>query len=481
MKRYPGGSLEYLTLSAILRFDLAVFIAKVFQTVSPGDQYLHNWHIDAIVNVLMKVHQGRNRRVIATLPPRSLKSICVSVGFVAWSLGHNPSMRFACVSYSQELGETFARQFNAVMKSDWYRQLFPKVRIVKMTEAECVTDKGGGRFVVPVGGTFTGRGADLILVDDPLRAADAHSEKLRRALNDWYSSTLVSRLDDKVTGSIILVAQRLHEDDLAGKLLREGGWHLLDLPAIAQDDCEVPIGARATHKCRKGEPLHPEREPLEVLEDIKAQMGSISFSAQYLQRPIPVGGNLVKREWIKWYETPLNSERGQIVQSWDVASTAADSGDWSVCTTWRKLRRDYYLIDVWRGRLEFPDIRRKIVELAHRYKTNCVLVEQAGPGLHHIQELRANPVPGVPMPIGIKPEQDKVVRMEAQCVRFMSGQVYFPKDASWLGDLMHELLAFPSSRHDDQIDSISQFLKWAELGNMRMTTASICVPIIIRG
>ena len=151
-------------------------------------------------------------------------------------------MRFACVSYSHELAASFARQFRTVVTSEWYRALFPAMRLSKDTETECVTTKNGGRFVVPVGGSFTGRGADVIIIDDPLKADDAQSDKARRVVNDWFSTTVLSRLDDKQKGAIIVVAQRLHEDDLPGRLLTEGGWHHLDLPAIAQEDQEYRSG-----------------------------------------------------------------------------------------------------------------------------------------------------------------------------------------------------------------------------------------------
>jgi predicted phage terminase large subunit-like protein len=442
---------------------LGAFTAKVFSTVSPGDEYLDNWHIDGVIHELMEVHRGKNRRLIVTQPPRSLKSICTSVAFVAWSIGHDPSKRFACVSYSHELAATFARQFRTVVTSDWYRALFPNVRLSKDTEMECVTTKGGGRFAVPVGGSFTGRGADVIIIDDPMKAEDAQSEKARRTLNDWYRTTLLSRLDDKQSGAIILVMQRLHEDDLAGLLLREVGWRHLDLPAIAEIDQEIPIGPGVVHCRKKGEALHPAREPLAVLEEIRRAMGSLTFSAQYLQRPVPLEGNLVKRDWIKWYEKVRTRSTGmQVVRSWDVASTTGEARDWSVCTTWLTFKRKYYLLDVWRGRLEFPQLRHKLVALALEHSPNRILIERAGPGLHLIQEFRANPVAGVPMPIGIKPVGDKLVRMEAQCARFEAGQVYLPREAPWLSDCLHEILSFPHTRYYDQIDSISQFLKWAE-------------------
>jgi predicted phage terminase large subunit-like protein len=456
MPRYDSQAL----LKAALRRDLGAFIAKVFQTVSPGDEYLHNWHINAIVHELMEMHRGGERRLIITQPPRSLKSICTSVGYNAWALGHNPSMRIADVSYSQELATVFARQFRAVVTSDWYRSLFPQMRLLKDTETECVTTKGGGRFAVAVGGSFTGRGADVIIIDDPMKADEAQSEKARAAVNSWYGTTLVSRLDDKNDGAIILVMQRLHEDDLAGKLLREGGWRHLNLPAIAEDDQEIPIGPGVVHRRRKGEVLHPERESLEALEKIKREMGSLTFSAQYLQQPVPIEGNVIKRDWLKWYDTLPSS--GQIVQSWDIASTTTGASDWSVCTTCLIVKRSYYLVDVWRERVEFPQLRRRLIALARNYAPDALLIEQTGPGLHLVQELKANPEPGVPVPIGIKPEGDKLVRMESQSARFEAGQVFLPKEAPWLSGFLHELLAFPNARYDDQVDSVSQFLNWAE-------------------
>lgn len=345
-----------------MRQDLGAFVVKTFHTVSPGVPYLHNWHIDAITHQLQESLDGRNRRLIITQPPRSLKSICSSVAFVAWSLGHDPRRRFACVSYSTDLAAFFSRQFRVVVTQDWYRRLFPAMRLSKDTETECQTTEGGGRFAISVGGSFTGRGADVIIIDDPFKADDALSEKARRAVNEWYGTTLVSRLDNKETGVIILVMQRLHEDDLAGKLLLESGWRHLDLPAIAIEDQEIRLSPAKTHRRRAGEVLHPDRESLATLNAIKQDAGSLVFSAQYQQRPIPVEGNLIKRDWFKRYDKAPEAGLGrQVIQSWDIATTTGDKNDWTVCTTWMKIKRDYYLLDVWRRRLEFPDVRKRLI------------------------------------------------------------------------------------------------------------------------
>jgi len=450
-------------LAAAMRQDLGTFMVKAFQTVASGNRYNHNWHLDALAYMLTQIKDGEIDRLCITQPPRSLKSMVSSVIFPAWYLGHNPDKTVLCVSYSHTLGTEFARLFRAIVNSDWYRELFPNFKLLKETDATCITSAGGGRITAAVEGSLTGRGADLIIIDDPIKAEDAQSDVMRRSVNEWFGTTLLSRLNDKKSGRIILVMQRLHEDDLAGKVLGTGQWTHLNLPAVAEEDAAIPIGPRATYFRKAGEALHPSREPLSVYERLRKDMGPIAFSAQYQQRPVPLEGNLVRREWLKWF--PKAPQRGpgvRVVQSWDVASTTSDAGDWSVCTTWLIIKRDYYLVDLWRGKLQFPDLKRKLIDLAIQHNPDDILIERAGPGLHLIQELRANPLAGIPLPVSILPKGEKVVRMEAQSVRFETGQVHLPEEAPWLDTLLHELLAFPTARFDDQVDSISQFLNWIE-------------------
>src|SRR5215475_6534069 len=279
---------------ALLRTDLRYFVWKSFGTVMPGTPYLPNWHIDAIVHQLMQVHAGGTPRLLINQPPRSLKSICVSVAYVAWLLGHDPTRRIIVVSYSNEFAAELHRQFRMVIDAPWYRALFPAMRPAKDSGTELVTTAGGSRYATSVGGTLTGRGADLIIVDDPLKAEEAMSEPARRRVIDWYGGTLVSRLNDKENGPIVVVMQRLHENDLAGHLLGQGGWEHLDLPAIAVEDSVIPIGDNKVFTRGQGEVLHPARESREVLDRIKAEIGSLKFSAQYQQQPVPLEGNILR-------------------------------------------------------------------------------------------------------------------------------------------------------------------------------------------
>ena len=476
------GSADQQILAALLCTDLNVFVHKVFTTVSPGDLYRHNWHIEAITYDLGRCLSSDNTRLLITQPPRSLKSICSSVAIVAWALGHDPALRFICVSYSQELAGDLSRQFRLVVDSDWYRALFPRMRLTKDTGAQCVTSAGGGRIATSIGGTITGRGADIIIVDDPLKAEDAFSETARNAVIDWYSTTLVTRLNDKARGAIVVVMQRLHEDDLAGHLLIQGGWRHLDLPAIAIEDQRICIGPNPDDMhCRKeGEVLHPEREPRATLDRIKADLGSLTFSAQYQQRPIPLEGNLVKRDWFKTYDDPpAATQQSRIVQSWDVAGTATKRSDWSVCTTWAVHQKTFYLLDVWRGRSEYPALKRQVITLQQAHGAQTVLIEKTGLGLNLVQDLTADSPAGFPNPIGVTPQGDKLTRMEAECARIEAGHVVLPREAPWLAQLLAELLAFPNGRYDDQVDSVSQFLNWAWRAANRRSRIGIIGPEVI--
>jgi predicted phage terminase large subunit-like protein len=461
-------------LDALLRNDLAAFIQRSFQTVAPGQRYLHNWHIEAIAHHLEQCRLGETRRLIITLPPRNLKSICASVAFPAFVLGHDPKQRIVCVSYAHDLVIKHARDCRAVMESAWYRRLFPRTRIDprKNTETEFETTARGFRLSTSVGGTLTGRGGNLIVIDDPMKPAEAMSETRRVAVSGWYDTTLSSRLDHKTEDVIVLVMQRLHVDDLVGHLLGKGeAWTHLDLPAIAEVPQEIAIGEGRIHCRAAGSLLHPDREPMSVLDEQKASMGSQAFSAQYQQAPVPPGGALVQWAWFKTYtQLPKRTSGDRIVQSWDTASKTSATNDFSVCTTWLVHGKDSYLIDVLRRRLEYPELRRLIQSHAAAYAASTVLIEDTNAGTHLIQELQRE---GELRPIAVKPEGDKIVRMEAQTADIEAGHVHIPEAASWLGDFQTEIMAFPYGRHDDQVDSVSQFLAWAAAHRSRVRFADI--------
>ncbi len=451
-------------LEVVLRHDLVSFIQRSFQTIVPAAEYQQNWHIDAIAWHLRQCVDGGIKRLIITVPPRNLKSICASVAFPAWVLGRDPTRRIICASYANELTAKHARDCRMVMESDWYRSVFPRTRFnpKKSAELEFETTRQGYRYGTSLGGALTGRGGNFVIIDDPIKPADAMSDVRRETVKQWFDGTLYSRLDSKKDDVIIIVMQRVHVDDLVGHVLdKDASWVHLDLPAIADAAQSIPIGPDAFHHRRFGEILHPEREPRDVLELIKAEMGTFAFSAQYLQRPVSVEGNLVKWTWFRPYAyPPAHDHDGRIVQSWDTASKAGELNDYSVCTTWLMKGDDYYLLDVLRERLEYPFLKKRVVGMAHRHAARSVLIEDKGSGTHLIQDLRFEKT-GV-RAIAIIPEADKVTRMSNQSPQIEAGQVILPEAAPWLDELKAEILAFPNGRFDDQVDSLSQFLGWAE-------------------
>jgi hypothetical protein len=326
----PGSSdlamvSEERKFQALLRSDFRAFVHKAFTTLCPGQDYVSTWHVEAIAWQLERIRRGEIRRLIINMPPRSLKSIMASVAFPAFVLGHDPSRRIICVSYSGDLSRKHSNDFRALLESSWYRRTFPNARIGphKNSETEIELTARGFRLATSVGGTLTGRGGDIIVIDDPLKPDDALSETKRSAANQWFANTLLSRLDDKRTGAIVIVMQRVHMDDLTGFLLSQSSeWELLSLPAIAEFEETIALGNGHSHRRRFGEALSPEREPVHVLEALKLQIGSDAFSAQYQQAPVPPGGAMVKRHWVRHYgdELPSPAEQLMTVQSWDTAS-----------------------------------------------------------------------------------------------------------------------------------------------------------------
>jgi predicted phage terminase large subunit-like protein len=464
MGREQRRQLECLALDAALRTSFPAFLHKVFHTLCPGQTFERGWPIEAMTHQLGRVLSGEERRLIVNLPPRSLKSITFSVALPAYALGHNPQLRIVCVSYSSELARKLSNDFRAVVESDWYRRVFPHTHIgrFKNTETEIEFTERGYRLAVSVHGTLTGRGGDLIIIDDPIKPVDALSEAARSAVNQWFLNTLLSRQDNKLTTAILLVMQRVHVDDLTGSLL-EGpeDWTVLRLPAIAEERELIPLGSGRHHERLPGDVLWPAREPRHILEKLRMQLGSDIFSAQYQQAPMPTGGAMIKRHWISRYNNlPVRTWRSRIVQSWDTACKGGAENDWSVCTTWLIESGQFYLLEVDRGRYDYPQLKQRALLLADRHRPDSILVEDAGTGSALVQELRQVGRSA----IGVRPEGDKIARMSVESAKFEAGLVYLPERAAWLAEFEAELFAFPNSRHDDQIDSISQALAHGSRG-----------------
>jgi len=379
---------------ALLRNDFSTFIEGSFCELNPDAQFLSNWHIEAIASELERCLRGETKRLIICVPPRSLKSHCASVAFPAWLLGHKPSAQIICASYGQDLADKLALDSRTLMNSEWYRNVFAtRLSSQRQAVSEFITEAHGFRLATSVGGVLTGRGGDFIIIDDPLKPDEAVSDTQRNAVNDWYEHTLYSRLNNKQTGCIILIMQRLHEDDLVGHLLQQGGWKILKFPAIAiEDETHIIQNCYGTRTVRrvKGTALHPERESEDQLADIRRNLGEYNFAGQYQQEPAPLGGGMVKLDWLKTYKVGEEPAQFDLVfQSWDTAVKATELSDYSVCTTWGKKDQNLYLLHVLRQRMEYPELKRAVRGQAARFNATTVLIEDKSSGTELIQELHS--------------------------------------------------------------------------------------------
>jgi predicted phage terminase large subunit-like protein len=447
---------------ALLRADFASFAQHCFHELNPRTLFAAGWYHDILAAKLEAVRTGSSRRVIINMPPRHLKSHLASVCFPAWCLGHDPSAQLLCVSYAQDLADKLSRDCRQIVASNWYRQLFAtRLSAQRQAMSEFETTAQGCRLATSVGGVLTGRGADIIIIDDPLKPEEALSRIQRQAANDWFDHTLYSRLNDTRTGAIILIMHRLHEDDLAGHVLAQEDWEVVCFPAVAEDyevwmlDSEL---GRQSFMRQRGEALHPERQPLATLEQIRRTIGEYNFAGQYQQAPSPLGGGMVKDAWFRSYAPNERPEKfDRILQSWDTANKASELSDFSVCTTWGIKGKDLYLLHVLRRRMEYPELKRAVCEQCAAFEASVVLIEDKASGTQLIQELIHE---GVHAVTRYQPQADKVMRMHAQTAMIENGFVHLPKEAAWLAEYLHELTAFPKGKHDDQVDSTAQMLDW---------------------
>lgn len=441
-------------LPALLRRSFPLFLRFAYREIGGDGALMWNFHIDAMNHRLAQVEAGDCRRQIITLPPRHLKSV-VMTAWVAWMMGNNPGLRFICASYGQDLADKHARDCIRLMQAPWYRRAFPALRLIRTAVSDFETTRGGYRLSTSVGGVLTGRGAHYIVIDDPMKADDHLNENVRKAVVDWFDSSLRWRLESQDLGSIILVMQRLHEADLAGFLLERGGWDELRLPAIAPEDELIEVGVNQFYQRREGHALHPARQTLEVLNKLKAENPYV-FAAQFDQNPVPIEGNWVKAAWFGTFQEPPST--GLTILSLDTASTEGLTSDYSVGIVARYYQKRFYILDVRRARLGFRALQSMVVDLCRQHRVERLLIENAASGLQLIDMLRPPPQ-GVPFPIASKPDGPKEVRFYAQASRIQAGEVLLPQTAPWLPEFVSEIVAFPGSRFDDQADALAQLLR----------------------
>jgi len=452
----PFGNLEPSNILPLARADLACYALAM----CPDFQVAR--HIRVLVDKLEEVESGRTKRLMVFMPPRHGKSLTASCIFPAWFLGRNPRRSVITASYGAELAEDFGRRVRNFMSDPLHAAVFPECRLAADSAAQRRFDTaaGGCYYAVGRGGAVTGRGADLLLLDDLLKdSEEARSEAIRRSMHDWFQHVAYTRLAPG--GALVLIQTRWHEDDLPGRLLREHAdenWQVINMPAIAEADDEF----RAA-----GEALWPERFPLEVLRAIRGAVGGSAWDSLYRLQPSASEGAVFKREWWRFFrEQPMC---WRIVQSWDTAFKAGAENDYSACTTWGVTDNGYYLLWVWRDRVEFPELKRRMRWLADQWKPAQILVEDRASGQSLIQELRHST--RLPI-IAIKVDSDKMSRAQSATPLIEAGRVFLPEAAPWLNDYLDEMAGFPTATHDDCVDSTTQALNYVRHQTVHTVTFS---------
>ena len=433
-------------LLAVARNSLAIYHAGQHAGLKDAR------HLDEIVvPALEAVERGEVKRLALALPPGHAKSSVGTLSFPSWYLGRHPDCQVISVSHTAELATDFGRKVLGLVGSDLFRALFPAFQLAGDTgsASRFTTKRGGAYFAVGLGGAITGRRAHLVVIDDPFKdRADAMSPAVRKGVKEAYSSTIYPRLMPE--GAIVLISTRWHEDDLIGWLTREhaqDGWRTITLPAIAEE----PKGWRVP-----GDPLWPQMFPLESLKRIRSAIGEAAWVSLYQQRPAAAEGAVFRRDWWGTY-TELPQAFNRVVMSADTAFKAGTEADYSVVTVWGETNTGYYLISVWRGRAEFPELKRQVVSIATIWAPSAVLVEDRASGQSLVQELRRETSLPV-LPIGV--DRDKITRAQAVTPLVEAGKVFLPASAPWLPDFLDELSSFPAAPHDDQVDSTTMALNW---------------------
>lgn len=438
----------------------------LFTTPNYKMGWVHREICETLEQFLQDVRDGKSPRLMISMPPRSGKSELVSRKFPAYAFGVDPDLQIIATSYGADMAQRFNRDVQRVIDNDLYHAVFPETSLNKANVRS--TSKGayirtsdlfeivghtGSYRSCGVGGGITGMGADILIIDDPVKdRKSANSATVRQSIYEWYTSTAYTRLSPG--GGVIVMCTRWHVDDLLGMLLKEeqnGGdkWHVINYPAIAEHD--------EPHR-RAGEALHPERYPLDSLLKIKGAVGSADWASLYQGRPTVLGGNIIKSGWFKRYKQ-LPELKYRLVDA-DTALKTKEANDFSVfgCGGLGK-EGNLYITDWRRGKWEAPDLKRNAIDfwikqLAMKNgvcRDFCVEDKASGTGL--IQEIkRGTP----PIPIrGIERDTDKLTRLQDVLGYIEAGRVYIPENAPWVSDFIAECEAFRGDMkhaHDDQVD-----------------------------
>ena len=446
------------------RRSLYEFCREFWPVIEPGRQFKDNWHIKAICDHLEAVTRRDIKRLIINVPPRHMKSLLCSVFWVAWSWIDNPSHRWMTTSYAQNLSTRDALKTRRLITSDKYLKWYGDSFVLtgdQNTKQRYENDKTGYRIAASVGGQLTGDGGDTILVDDAHNVGEADSTLKRESTIDWYDHSLSTRLNDPETGAIVVIMQRVHEQDLIGHILEKEPdvWDRLILPARYEAEHPTPCQttlAFSDPRIEEGALLWPDRISLEVLDKLEKTLGPRATAGQLQQRPSPKEGGMIKREWFQWYDTlPENCDK--FVQSWDLAFKDTKTSDFVAGVYAAKHEGNIYIEDGINSRLDCPGSVDAIQAMKTTHpKTSAIYIEDKANGPAVIQLLR-NKLAGL---IAINPGQDsKESRAAAASAYIRSGNVFLKRNHPISDMIVEQCAGFPFGANDDLVDALMQLLK----------------------
>jgi predicted phage terminase large subunit-like protein len=419
------------------------------------ENFIHGRHHEIMAEAFERVARGELKRLIINMPPRHTKSEFASYLLPAWFLGRFPTKKVIQTSHTAELATDFGRKVRNLVDSDQYKQIFPNVSLQSDSKAagRWNTSHGGTYFAIGVGGAVTGKGADLLIIDDPHSEQEAILAEVNPEIYDkvyeWYSSGPRQRLQPG--GSIVIVMTRWSKRDLTAQVVKasvqRGGeeWEVIELPALLPS----------------GNPLWPQFWSLEELQALKDELPVHKWMAQYMQQPTGAEGALIKREWWKMWEPEKPPKCDYIIQSWDTAHNTKSRNDYSACITLGIFQHEDHnnpqiiLLDAYKERLEFPQLKEKALELYKEYDPDCCIIEAKAAGMPLLQELRQS---GIPLQDFVPTRgNDKITRVNSVADIFASGVVWAPP-TRWAEEVIEDFAAFPNSEHDDLVDAMTQAL-----------------------
>ena len=427
------------------------FVKHVWPEFIEGD------HHRKIAKKFEDIANGKIKRLIVNMPPRHTKSEFASYLFPAWMVGKNPKLKVIQTTHTGELAVRFGRKMKNLVDTNEFAQVFEDCKIAADSKAagRWETNKGGEYYAAGIGGAITGRGADLLIIDDPHSEQDALSDTALDSAYEWYTSGPRQRLQPG--GSIVIVMTRWSTKDLTGQLLKAqtepkaDQWEVIEFPAILPSD----------------KPVWPNYWKLEELESVKASLSEAKWQAQWQQNPTSEEGSIIKREWWKKWEEEDIPDLVHVIQSYDTAFSKKETADFSAITTWGVFYPPnkgphLILVDVEKGRWDFPELKKIALEQYKYWEPESVIVEQKASGTPLTHELRQI---GVPV-LNFTPSKgnDKHVRVNSVAPIFEAGKVYIP-DRRWAEEMIEECAAFPYGDHDDLVDSMTQAVLRFRQGN----------------